>query len=310
MEQIGDLSFSDIPDWPAQDHSRLLGLFAAQGIAAISDLLGKARLCEETHARDFFEMEFFPLRMGAQGQAHITGYFEPSLDARLAPEGDFQFPIFSPPADLTPLWHSRAEIEGEKRSQLRGYEIAYLQSQLDLFFLHVQGSGVLRLLDGSLRRIRFAGRNGHAYRSIGAEMIARGLIPEKRMSAQAIRDWFSQNPTRLHEILHLNPSYIFFHWHDGQAAMGAASQALTAHHSVAIDPDFIPYGLPLVVSFGKQSRFALAQDCGSAIKGPNRVDIFCGTGDAAGQIAGALRERGDVILLVPKDAGLRRRLGI
>ena len=130
------------------------------------------------------------------------------------------------------------------------------------------------------------------------------------MSAQAIRNWFAQNPARLREILHLNPSYIFFDWHDGQAAIGAAHQALTAHHSVAVDPAYLAYGLPILAIFGGQSRFALAQDCGSAIKGPNRADIFCGTGRPAEAIAGALRETGDLIALIPKDMALRQELGM
>ncbi|MFN0113568.1 MAG: murein transglycosylase A [Paracoccaceae bacterium] len=256
---------------------------------------------EAGEAGAFFRERFVP---AGSGEGLLTGYCEPEFDARTAPDGRFIWPLHQPPPDLRDPWFTRREME--ERNLLDGFEIAWLASPLDAFLAQVQGSVRLRLPGGREMRLGFAGRNGHPYRSIGAELVRRGALAAEAMSLDAIRSWAAGHPSELPELLRHNPSYVFFRELDIAPTLGPVGSAgvpLTADVSVAVDRDHVPLGAPLwLVSEGPDTFNALviAQDTGSAIVGPGRVDLFLGSGAAACGRAGRLRQRCRVIVLCPR----------
>ncbi len=249
--------------------------------------------------RAFFETAF---RLSApQGEpGWLTGYFEPEFEAALCRDDRHHWPLHACPPDLAAdrPWYSRTEIEAG--GLLAGRELAWLADPLDAFLAQVQGSVRLRMTDGRLLRLGYAGRNGHPYRSIGAELVARGIAPAAEMTLDHIRQWARDHAEEVPDLLRLNPSYVFFRPIDlppDLGPIGAMGQPLVAGRSLAADPDLIPPGAPVWVS--ALGRLMVAQDRGSAIRGPNRGDVFCGSGPEAGLRAGRLRTRGHLRPLLP-----------
>ena len=302
------LTYSDLQGWEEDDHDAALAVF----MNTCPDLRDSewASLCAlaqyQTNARTFFELFFRPVLIGGDDPALFTGYFEPELDGSRARTDRFRFPIYQLPPEVTGLWHTRAEIEDLGLLEGRGLEIAWVDDAVELFFLQIQGSGRIRLAEGGVIRVGYGGRNGHQYRSIGQEMVRRGIYQEHQVSAQVIRNWVRRNPDEGMTLLQHNPSYVFFREittdspEDGP--LGAMNRSITTLRSVAIDPEFIPLGAPVWIEKGgarPMRRLMIAQDTGSAIRGPQRADIFYGTGDAAGRAAGRVRDPGRVIVLLP-----------
>ena len=252
----------------------------------------------EIDPRSFFENRF---ETGAPIDATFTGYFEMELAGRLNPEKGFTVPLYPMPDSGEPL-PDRAAIT---RGALDIAPIAWVADPLDAFLLQVQGSGRLILPDGHAVGVGYAGRNGHPYRSIGAELVRRGVVTVEDMSLDVIRRYCSENPDAVEELLSTNPSYVFFCLRPaGSGPIGAMGAAVSPLRSIAVDPDFISLGSPVWVDLeidGKPfRRLMIAQDVGSAIKGPGRIDIFCGTGPDAGEIAGRLNARGKLLPLVSR----------
>jgi membrane-bound lytic murein transglycosylase A len=263
---------------------------------------------DDTSARSFFELFFKPVIIGTP-PALFTGYFEPELDGSPTRSGRFQYPIYRRPPELAEgaAYHSRATIDGGILSG-RGLEIAWLDDPIDVYFLQVQGSGRIRMTDGTVVRVGYAGANGQPYRSIGQEMVRRGSHTMDQVSAQEIRAWVRNNPTAGRELMNTNPSYVFFRkiatLKTDDGPIGAMGRSITTLRSVAIDPKFTPLGTPVWVE--KDGRrpirsLMVAQDTGGAIKGMQRADIFYGTGDGAGDAAGTVKDGGRMILLLPID---------
>lgn len=260
-------------------------------------------------ARGFFERRF---HVFAAGTGLLTGYYEPELRGAEYPVGAFQVPLHAPPPPGGPL-PDRAAIEAGALDG-RGLELAWVDDPVDAFFLHVQGSGRLRLHDGRVLRVGYAGQNGHAYKAIGKTLIDSGAVSRERMSMQAIRSWLAgAEPGEAAALLRRNPSYVFFRvvegLEPGQGAPGALGVPLTPGRSLAVDPAFIPYGAPVFVATrdpvdGSPLRRLLhAQDTGGAIRGPARGDVYWGWGDAAAERAGRMREAAEVFVLVPREPG-------
>jgi membrane-bound lytic murein transglycosylase A len=187
-----------------------------------------------------------------------------------------------------------------------GLEIAYVDDPVELFFLQIQGSGRILLPDGGYLRVGFSGSNGHNYRSIGQEMVRRGIYEPHQVSAQVIKNWVRRNPEDGKELLYHNPSYVFFREVNQVPAdkgpLGAMNRSITTMRSVAVDPKFTPLGAPVWIEKDGADpirRLMIAQDTGSAIKGAQRGDIFFGTGDEAGRKAGRLRDPGRMVVLMP-----------
>jgi membrane-bound lytic murein transglycosylase A len=292
-------------------------------------------------ARRFFEARFRPwLATNVAGERPdpfglFTGYFEPELagSRRRRPGAT---PLLSRPADLVQVelgefaddlrgrrtggrveqgrlvpYATRAQIE---RGALDGrrLELAWVDDPVDAFFLHVQGSGRVRLAEGGVARLGYAAQNGHAYVPIGRVLVDRGVMAQDQVSMQSIRAWLAANPGEARAVMDQNPSYIFFREIQGlrpdEGPPGAFGVPLSPERSIAVDRSHIPLGIPVFVDITHPTtnapyrRVLLAQDIGGAIRGPVRGDVFWGTGDAAGEPAGRMRSRGAWWLLLP--AGL------
>lgn len=273
-------------------------------------------------AAEFFARYFEAVQVG-DGKAFVTGYYEPEIAGSRSSSGKYQTPIYRRPQDLIDVdlgqfsdslkgkkirgrvdgqqfvpYAERAEIDAGALAG-RGLELAWAADPVELFFLQVQGSGRLRLPDGSVMRIGYDGQNGRDYTGIGKLMKDRGLIQAGSM--QDIMRWLRAHPEEGRAIMDENKSYIFFRELTGAGPVGAMGVAVTAEASAAADPKYVPLGAPVVLSLDRAEPNGLwiAQDTGGAIKGANRFDSFWGAGDRARAIAGGMSARGSALLLLP-----------
>ena len=296
---------------------------------------------DEAGFRRLLLAEFVPYRAeNLNGKPGLfTGYYEAALDGALNPDETYRWPLYRQPSDqitvdlddfatdgklgrligrtdngrLVP-YYTRAEID---RGALegRGLELLWVKDPIDAFFLHIQGSGRVRLPDGTAQRVGYAGSNGHRFTAIGRALVEEGKISGKSASMQTIRDWLRANPEEGQEIMQRNKRYIFFREIGKEGPVGAQGVALTAGRSLAVDPTFMPYGAPLWLdttwpaSDRPLRRLLVAQDTGSAIKGPVRGDLYWGSGEAALEQAGRMSERGTYYLFLPKAVAQRRGAG-
>lgn len=298
MPQARVLAFGELDGWAAADHAAALHVYARSIPAGWP-------VPDGTPARVFFESAFVPVLPDPR-PGLMTGYYEPVIDGAQAADAHFAHPLCRMPADAPPdhPWYSRAEIA--RRGLTAGLEIVWVESALEAFLAQVQGSVSVRLPDGHLLRLGFAGRNGHPYHSIGAELVARGAVAADAISVAAIRAWCASHPEQVQGLLDTNPSYIFFRVLDlppDAGPVGAAGVPLTPMVSLAADPDIVPQGAPVWVrTDGPEAmrRLMVAQDRGAAIKGPGRGDMFFGTGALAGERAGRMREPARMATLLPR----------
>jgi membrane-bound lytic murein transglycosylase A len=259
-------------------------------------------------ARRFFEAHFTPYRVvGAEGaEGLFTGYYEPKLAASRRKRPGYAVPIHGLPPGAGPgrTLPSRAEIETADA----GWPVLFWAADpVDVFTLHIQGSGRLALAEGGHARVSYAGNNGHAYVAIGRPMRERGLLPAGGTDMPAIRAWLRAHSDAAAGLMRENPRYIFFREiPDGDGPRGQTGVALTPLASLAVDPAFIPHGLPLWLDTHAPGDAAaplrllvVAQDTGGAIKGPVRGDLFWGSGDRALERAGRMASRGLYHLLLP-----------
>ncbi|WP_412564851.1 murein transglycosylase A [Thalassobius sp. MITS945101] len=303
------LEFQDLEGWDEDDHASALQVFL--NTCMDMDQPDYAALCSvaETieNPRAFFELFFRPVLIEETGKdALFTGYFEPELDGSLAPSARYRYPVYAKPREAKGQWLTREQIETGDTMKGRGLEIAWVDDPVELFFLQIQGSGRIRLPSGAHIRVGYGGNNGHKYRSIGQELIRRGIYKSHQVSAQVIQNWVRRNPVDGNELLRHNPSYVFFRKvtrvSPEQGPLGAMNRSITALRSVAVDPKYTPLGAPVWVEKdgeGPMRRLMIAQDTGSAIKGAQRADVFFGTGDTAGKAAGRLRDPGRMMVLMP-----------
>ncbi len=308
------LTFQDLQGWQDDDHLAALNSFLVtcdllkspewQPVCAFA----QEAAVSPAAAKSFFEMFFRPVLVGTP-PALFTGYFEPELNGSETRTARFAWPIYRRPPELKDgmTWHDRATIErGILRG--RGLEIAWVDDPVDAFFLQIQGSGRIKLPGGSVIRVGYAGRNGHPYRSLGNDLVARGLMRADQVSAEGIRAFVRRHPDMAESLLNVNPSYVFFRRLDDlppeAGPIGAMGRSITTLRSIAIDPEFVALGTPVwLEKEGRDPmlRLMIAQDTGGAIKGAQRADIFFGTGPDAGLAAGAIRDAGRMLLLVPID---------
>ncbi|MGH6860243.1 MAG: murein transglycosylase A, partial [Phyllobacterium sp.] len=271
------------------------------------------------------------------GSGFVTGFYEPEVAAAAFRSEQFTVPLLRRPADLVDVddtnrppgldpsfafarqgaaelaeYFDRRAIESGALAG-QGLEMAFVASPVDAFFIHVQGAARLQMTDGSLRRITYAAKSGHPFTGIGKILLDRGEIAPETMSMQAIRAWLADNPGEAQALLWNNRSYIFFREADvADGSLGpvaAAKVPLTPGRSLAVDRLLHTFGTPFHVhspaltAFGGErfSRLMIAQDTGSAIVGPARGDLFAGSGDKAGRIAGGIRHDADFYALVPRS---------
>ncbi len=268
--------------------------------------------------KGFFESEFSAIvsTKEAGEDGFVTGYFIPTIDARLEPDDTYRYPLYALPND--PTRHGREAIDSGALKN-KGLEIAWLADPVARFFLHIQGSGLLRLADGSLRQAAFAGTNEKPYLAIGKVLIERGIIPKEEMSYHRLKEWLEAHPGQAEEVMQQNARYVFFKLKAGAEIKGAANVLLTPKHSLAVDPKWLGYGTPVFLSVQNDSAgsvlenmqidpyyFVIAQDTGAAIRGPARGDIYMGAGEAAERAAGYLQHDAKWVILKPKGATRER----
>lgn len=263
----------------------------------------------------------------------LTGYYEPLLEASRQPDQEYRYPVYALPDDLLtadlgrfhPRWegqtltyriargriepyYDRKSIDQYGALAGRGLEIAWVKDPVELFFLHIQGSGRLEYPDGTREHVLYAGKNGRAYVALGRVLAEQGHLAPEEISMQSIRDFLMDNQQQLQEFLNTNPSYVFFRLED-QGPVGSAGHVLTPYVSVAVDPEVIPQGAALILDAGlpeykgRKSRVTgpvLAHDTGGAIRG-RHVDLFCGFGDRAEHLAGHMKGRANIYLMLRKN---------
>jgi membrane-bound lytic murein transglycosylase A len=284
----------------------------------------------ESNALAFFDNHFESAEIGP-GNAFLTGYFEPEILGSRTRQPGYEVPVYRKPADLVEVdaaaaaaagtprrgrlendvlvpYFERSEIENGALAN-KGLEIAWVADEIDFFFLQIQGSGRLKLPDGGVMRIGYAGQNGREYVGIGKLMKDRGLLGPGQTSMQGIVAWLRANPEEGRAIMRENKSYIFFQELTGPGPLGALGLPVTPRVTVATDPKFVPLGAPVLLSVDKPEANGIwiAQDTGGAIKGANRFDTFWGAGEEAARIAGGMQARGKSYILLPK--GSLARLG-
>jgi membrane-bound lytic murein transglycosylase A len=304
------LQFDDLQGWDNDDHAAALSTFL-KTCPDMADPDWRA-LCalaqQEPNAKSFFELFFRPVEIENGSRGLFTGYFEPELDGSLRRSSRYRYPVYREPnvSKVSNPWLTRRQIETGDYMNGKGLEIAWVDDPVELFFLQIQGSGRIRLPSGRVIRVGYGGSNGHDYRSVGVELVRRGVYKAHQVSAEVIKDWVRRNPVRGRDLLFHNPSYVFFRRVDEVPAdagpLGAMNRSITAGRTIAVDRKYMPLGAPVwIEKSGKtpMRRLMVAQDTGSAIKGPQRADIFFGTGDAAGRAAGRLRDPGRLIVLMP-----------
>jgi membrane-bound lytic murein transglycosylase A len=293
----------------------------------------------ESLAREIKEKFLFFESVNSDGGAFFTGYYEPVIEGSLEPTDQFPEPLYETPDDLIEVdlslfagqWQHEKVVGRLSGNRLIPYdsrdEIVYLQSlkdrarpivyvsEIELFFLQIQGSGIIKLRDGSMKKVNYAQKNGHPYRAVGRVLSDR--IPPHEMSLQAIKDYLYAHPDKVKDILSYNQSYTFFREID-EGPLGNIEVPLTPGRSIAMDRRTIPRGglvfieteIPLFDQ-GKISdwipvrRFALVQDTGGAIQGHGRVDLFFGHGKDAEMVAGHLKRSGRCFLIVARKEFLR-----
>ncbi|MBU1363864.1 MAG: murein transglycosylase A [Gammaproteobacteria bacterium] len=339
--------WSDLPGWSTDDVTAAWPAFllSCRGVASKPNGPGWKRVCDLARAADgtpghdprrFFEQHLQPYAIANGDGATsgmVTGYYEPLLRGSRSRTKGFEQPVRGVPDDLLtidlsavfpelkgkrvrgrlegnkvlPYW-SRAEItaHGEK---LPGKTLLYVDDAVELFFLQVQGSGRIRLADGSVVRLNYADQNGHPYQSIGRALVERGELKLEEASMQGIQAWARANPSRLDNLLNSNPSYVFFREvpNSQDGPIGALGVPLTAERSIAIDPRSVPLGSPVFLATTRpnsgiaMNRLVMAQDTGGAIKGAVRADFFWGFGKAAGELAGRMKQSGRMWILLPPE---------
>jgi membrane-bound lytic murein transglycosylase A len=341
-------AWADLPGWRDDDLAAAWPAFlqSCRGLAGKAHGAAWKRVCDAARAADgkpgfdarrFFETNLKPYAvLAGDGNASglVTGYYEPLLRGSRTRSREFAQPVRGVPDDLltvdlaaifpelkdkrvrgriegnkvVPYW-TRGEIEA-RGDRLPAKTLLYVDDPVELFFLQVQGSGRVRLADGSVVRLNYGDHNGHPYQSIGRVLVDRGDLKLEEASMQGIQAWGRANPARLPELLAANPSYVFFREvpNTPGGPAGALGVPLTAERSIAVDPRSVPLGAPVFLATTQPNssrplnRLVMAQDTGGAIKGAVRADFFWGFGKEAGEQAGRMKQAGRLWALLPPEA--------
>jgi membrane-bound lytic murein transglycosylase A len=337
-------SWMDLPGWGQAPLRESLVAFV-RGCPVLSKQEAWQGVCEAAQAlppdasdkaiAEFFQSRFDPhtvINADETTSGMVTGYYEPLLHGSRTRSARYRYPIYAVPQDLLVIdlssvypdlkhrrlrgriegnrvvpYLARGEIETSPRP-LKGLEIAWVDDPIELFFLHIQGSGQVQLENGERLRVGYADQNGYPFRSLGRLLIQRGELPPERTSMQGIKDWARRNPAKVQRFMNANPSFVFFRELPGDlpGPIGSLGVPLTAERSIAVDPRVIPLGVPvyLATTWPNTSqplnRLMVAQDTGGAINGAVRADFFWGFGDEAGRQAGKMRQAGRLWVLLPK----------
>ncbi len=299
---------------------------------AICQDLTEAHITDDQDARLFFETHFTPHRVLADDEKDglFTGYYVAELSGADVETERFKYPVYAKPDDLVMVdlglfrddlkgrriagtvrdgrlypYADRADIETKGLGDVP--VLLWADDPVEVFFMHIQGSGRVRMVDGSTRFIGYAGQNGHPYTAIGKFLIEMDAVKKEDMSMQAIRTWLNDNPDQSAALMNKNASYVFFHELTQDGALGGEGVVLTPERSLAIDHTYYPYGLPFwldaphpTVPNQRLQRVMIGQDTGGAIRGPVRGDVFWGYGADAERNAGPMKSEGTLVVMLPK----------
>ncbi len=346
--------WSDLPGWTDDNLSAAWPAFlqSCRGLAGKAQWPQWRAACEQARElpgndvpelRRFFETQLQPYLLtnpDGTSSGMITGYYEPLLRGSRTRSKPYLQPLLGVPGDLLTIdlgdilpdlknMRLRGRLQGNKvvpyfsRAEILDREknhtdrvLLWVDDAVELFFLQIQGSGRVKLPDGSMVRVSYADQNGHPYQSIGRLLVERGELKLEQASMQGIQAWARANPAKLDELLNSNPSYVFFREvsaspgksRDSEGPPGALGVPLTPERSIAVDPRHIPLGAPVFLSTTLPNssaplhRLMLAQDTGGAIRGVVRADFFWGFGAEAGNQAGRMKQTGQMWVLLPPDA--------
>ena len=309
--------------------------------------VGDATAPDDGAVRSFLAELLRPVAVSNRGDREglFTGYYEPTLRGSRVEGGEFTVPLYLRPPELVSveLGRFRPDLKGKRiagkvedgalvpyfdRKAIdegalagRNLELVWVDDPVDAFFLEIQGSGRIVLPDGQEIRVGYAGQNGYLYSAIGRELIKRGALTKEQMSMASIRDWLEGNPEEAREVMRTNASYVFFRELAEEGPIGSLGVVLTPERSLAVDPLFVPLGVPVWIDTtipegapgttdGPRplQRLLVAQDTGGAINGPVRGDVFWGPGEEAEKTAGSMRQPGRLWLLLPKTVALPEAL--
>ncbi len=324
------LSWEDIPTFEQDDLILALQVFQKDCEKSFRKKLLN-EVCEKaktaTEPDKFFTSNFYPYSLvsnSGEDVGLITGYFEPILQGNWIKTDRFQYAVYNTPSNLITVDNSefpklngmkiRGKVIGNRlvryteRKDIEKEDltpICYVDDKIDLFFMHIQGSGKVQMQDGEIINVNYDSQNGRGYYAIGRKLIEDNIIDREDMSLKAIQKWLKDNPDKADDLLNLNKSYVFFKQSE-QGATGALGTELVAQRNLAIDKRYIPLGLPVYIQTTHPqtdeplNHLMVAADVGGAIKGEIRADFYWGTGETAGEIAGQMKEQGKLIVLLPK----------
>lgn len=309
--QLAPVDFSALKGWKQDD---IIMALPAIKKSCTTNPNGYEQFCAEVMSvhseedlRTALEKNLQPYKVTSRGSAtgKITGYYEAELTGTRHHENGAQMPIYGAPAGYKQgkTYATRKSIENNGLSDAQ--IIAWADNPVDLFIMHVQGSGRLITPEGEILQLGYAGNNGRSFKGLGAILKEEGIDPAIANSMPRIREWCTNNPQKARELMQKNDRYIFFKELAGEGPIGSAGVALTPARSLAVDADYIPMHTPMWLETtnpngGAINQLMMAQDTGSAIKGGIRADFFWGYGAAAFQTAGHMNQPGSYYLLLPK----------
>jgi membrane-bound lytic murein transglycosylase A len=330
--QIEPLNFAALEGWSQDDQSAAFGAFlkscktilngtpamrAARpmygGLHAVCRRAAAAGRLNSAEARAFFENNFRPMRIVPAGEPNgfFTGYYETVIEGGRKRTDEYKVPVYRMPASVALASADRTQIEdGALAGQ--GLEICWLKNPVDAFFAQIQGSARVKLAGGETMRIGYGGRNGLPYTAVGKFLIERGIYTREEMTMEKIREYMEANPDEGRELRRKNHSFVFFRelpLAKDDHSIGGQGVELTPLHSIAVDRSIHVYGTPVWIEAELPlesekpvtpfRHLAIAQDTGTAIIGPARADIYFGSGEEIGRIAGRIKQFGKFVMLVP-----------
>ena len=328
------VSFKELKDFENDNLKEALEVFnkacnRSKKRELFKDVCLKAKTAD--NPKNFFTENFTPYKLynsDGTDKGIITGYYEPLLYGSYKKDEKFKYPIYKVPEDLIIVdlreiypelkkFRLRGKVEGNRLVPYGNREVIensneddvllYVDNKIDLYFLHIQGSGKVALPNGDIVNIGYANQNGRKYKSIGKYMFKKGYIGSKTQysaSLQGMKKWFEDNPSKVDEVLSHNPSYVFFEERKN-GATGSLGVELVAKRNLAVDTRYIKLGMPVFINTKNPvtnkeiNQLMVAADTGGAIKGEIRADFFWGYAKEAEDFAGKMKEDGELYILVP-----------
>lgn len=332
--KLSQVEFTNLDNWENDDHKKALlsflhscnkfsksapsrliggqiGNITAEDFRDVCEIAEVVKTMSNKQAQNFFENWFRPFEVSTRfgnSTGLFTGYYEATLNGSKIKSEKYRYPLYARPKDLnSEAYLSRADIESGALKE-KNLELLYVDDKVDLFFMHIQGSGRVKLENGAEIRVGFAGRNNQPFTAISNPMADRGYLKRENLNASTVRQWLKNNPDKADEVMNINAAFTFFKISDGEYVVGGQGVPLTPERSLAVDSEIMPYGFPIWVatnsrkkdgSKDKYSHLFVTQDTGSAIKGTVRGDVFFGNGHDAEEKAFYMASQGKYYLLLP-----------